>query len=81
MSKTKSNERINRGAYERCKPPKRSIYFDTWSLQKEIKEGTTEGPRGEEDNAFNRECRRCGQTSLIEDNNLCNVCVDDLGGL
>ena len=81
MSKKKTVKCVDCGTHERGKPSTRSIYFDTWILQKEIKEGTTEGPRGEEDNAFSRECGRCGQTSLIEDNNLCNVCVDDLGGL
>jgi len=83
MSKFKPNEYLDRCAHETGEfaRRKRSIYFDIWSIQEEIKEGTVQATTGEDDNAFKRECDRCSQKSLIEDNNLCNVCVDDLGGL
>jgi len=34
-----------------------------------------------EENAFIKKCERCEYFSLISNNNICDICIEDLGGI
>lgn len=82
MSSIKSRKSINCGSHEGHKRSKRSVRFLAWQSEKDARSNSVgEYEEVTEENVFNRYCYRCEQTRLIVNNNLCNVCVEDLGGL
>ena len=78
MFTAKKGKRVVDCTYEVRESSRKSIRCFFWQIKEDLQ--LPKGKKAEMD-SDSTECSRCKKRYYIDGNNLCRICIDDLGGM